>query len=148
MTGPYLYDDGPEQLHTSAPRRRTGLLVALLGGTVLLALVAVVLLLVLRGSPTEQAEEAVGVFLAALDQGDGATAHALLCEDVRAEFEPGRVPAEYEQSIPGEVVGSTERPVDGAPVVAVEVRWADGRTSEIVVVNEGGPHVCSNPATG
>jgi hypothetical protein len=148
MTGPDLYDDGPEQLHTSAPRRRTGLLVVLLGGTVLLALVAVVLLLVVRGSPTEQAEESVGVFLAALDQGDGETAHALLCEDVRAEFEPGRVPAEYEQSVPGEVVGSTERDVDGAPVVEVEVRWADGGTSEIVVVNEGGPHVCSNPAAG
>lgn len=148
MTGPYLYDDGPEQLHTSGPRRRSGLLGALLGGTVLLALVAVVLMSAVRGSPTEQAEEAVGVFLAALDQGDGETAHALLCEDVRAEFEPARVPAEYEQSVPGEVVGSTERDVDGVPVVQVEVRWADGGTSEIVVVNEGGPHVCSNPAAG
>lgn len=146
MTGPYLYDEGPEQLHTDAPRRRKGLLVAMLGGTVLMALVAVGALLVVRGSPTEQAEEAVGVFLAALEQGDGETAHALLCEDVRAEFEPGRVPAEYEQSVPGEVVGSSERQVDGAPVIEVEVRWAGGGTTEIVVVNQGGPHVCSNPA--
>ena len=147
MTGPYLYDEGPEQLHTGAPRRRNGLLIALLGGTVLLALVAAGALLLVRGSPAEQAEEAVGVFLAALEQRDGETAHALLCEDLRAEFEPGRVPAEYEQSVPGQVVGSTERQVDGAPVIEVEVRWADGGTSDIVVVNQAGPHVCSDPAT-
>ena len=146
MTGPYLYDDGPEQLHTSTPRRRNGFLLALLGGTVLMALVAVGALLVVRGSPTEQAEEAVGVFLAALDQGDGETAHALLCEDLRAEFEPGRVPAEYENSVPGEVVGSTERQVDGEPVIEVEVRWAGGGTTQIPVVNQGGPHVCTSPS--
>ena len=33
MTGPYLYDEGPEALHTGTPRRRNGLILAVFGAT-------------------------------------------------------------------------------------------------------------------
>ena len=68
-TGPFLYDDEPAPLHTGTPRRRPGLVIGLLLGTVLVAVGMVAALYLVRGSPAEQSEEAVGVFLAALDRG-------------------------------------------------------------------------------
>lgn len=147
MSGPYLYDDEPERLHTAEPRKRNGQLIALLVATVLLALAAVVGLFVVRGSPAEQSEEAVGVFLAALADGDDETAHGLLCAGVRAGTSPGEVPPEYRLPLPARVLGSTETEAGGAPAYDVEIRWADGATTSVTVVNENGPHLCgASPA--
>jgi hypothetical protein len=147
-TGPYLYDDEPTPLHTGTPRRRNGFIVALLVGTVLVAVGMVAAMFLVKGSPTEQSEEAVGVFLAALDRGDEETAHELLCLDVRADLDAGDVPAEYRVALPGRVVGSEEIEVDGAPAVEVEVRGDDGATTSFTVINEDGPHVCGVTPTG
>ena len=141
-TGPFLYDDEPVPLHTGTPRRRNGFIVALLVGTVLAAAGMVAAMFLVKGSPSEQSEEAVGVFLAALDRGDGETAHGLLCTDVRAGLDAGEVPPEYRVALPGRVVGSAETEVDGAPVVEVEVRGNDGATTSFTVVNQEGPHLC------
>ena len=148
MTGPYLYDDDPHPLHTGSPRRRNGLLIALLAGTVLVAVGMAVALFVVRGSPAEQSEEVVGVFLSALEQGDGETAHELLCEKLRAEVAAGEVPADYRRPGPGRVVGSRETEVDGVPVHEVQVAWADDSSSRIAVVSERGPHVCGISSDG
>jgi hypothetical protein len=144
--GPYLYDEGPAPLHTGTPRRRTGLLLALLAGTIVVAVGMVFALFVVRGSPGDQAEEAVGVFLSALDQGDVETAHGLLCQAVRDETPAGEVPAEFDGATPGEVGGSAE--VDGGAAYDVDVRWADGSTSSIRVINEGGARLCGISPAG
>ena len=141
-TGPFLYDDEPTPLHTGTPRRRNGFIVALLVGTVLVAVGFVAAMFLVKGSPAEQSEEAVGVFLAALDRGDDETAHGLLCTDVRAGLEANEVPAEYQVALPGRVVGSVETEVDGAAVVEVEVSGDDGATTSFTVVNQDGPHLC------
>jgi hypothetical protein len=148
MTGPFLYDDEPAPLHTGTPRRRTGLLVALLLGTVLVAAGMGVALFTVRGTPAEQSEEAVGVFLAALAEGDDETASGLLCADLRAQTAAGKVPAEYRLPLPARVVGSREAEVDGAPVYEVEVRWADGTATAFTVINEDGPHLCGMVPAG
>ena len=141
--GPFLYDEGPEQLHTSTPRRRQGLLLAVFGGTVLVAVLMVVLLPVLKGSGQGQAREVVQVFLAALDQGDNETAHQLLCEEQRAELAPDDVAGQYLGGEgPGRVVGVSDAQVDGDPVQRVRVGWPDGSQTELTVVNADGPHVC------
>ena len=141
-TGPFLYDDGPQPLHTGTPRRRQGLLIGMLVGTVLVALGMVVALFAVRGTPEEQARETVGVFLAALRADDTETAHGLLCEEERARLQPGDVAAEYLGKGTGRVVDSVDGEVDGGAVQLVEVAWADGPASEIVVVSEKGPRVC------
>ena len=141
-SGPYLYDDGPASPFTGKARARRGLLLALLAGTVLAAIGMVAAMLLIRGTPGEQAEEAAGVFLAALAQDDIETAHGLLCEAERARIPPEGVAAEYAPAGPGTVVGSAEAEADGEEVRRVEVRWADGTTSALVVVAENGPHVC------
>ena len=137
-TGPYLYDDEPERLHTAVPRKRDGQLIAVLTVTVLLALAAVVGLFVVRGSPAEQSEEAVGVFLAALAANDTETAHQLLCAAERARLEEQEVAAEYLGATPGEVVGSS----DAGEEQVVEVRWADGTGSGFPVISENGARIC------
>lgn len=142
-TGPFLYDDDPAPLHTGTPRRRQGLLVAALAGTVLLAVGMVVALFAVKGSPGEQAEEVVGVFLAALSADDTETAHQLLCERERERVGQDDVAAEYLGTTPGEVVGSSDAGVEQA----VEVRWADGATSWLAVISEDGARVCG-PADG
>jgi hypothetical protein len=147
-TGPFLYDDEPAPLHTGTPRRRNGLIVAVLLGTVLVAVGFVAAMFVVRGTPGEQSEEVVGVFLAALENGDDETANGLLCTEVVAGLEPGDVPDEYRLPLPAEVVGSEETEVDGEPAYAVEVRWADGATSSLTVINEDGPHVCGTSSAG
>jgi hypothetical protein len=145
-TGPYLYDEGPFSPHTGTPRSRKGLIVAILAGTVALAIAATVAFWLVKGSPSEQAQEAAGVFLAALAAGDRQTAHELLCEKERA-----RVPIEgmfgaYGVQGNGRVVGSKEVVNGGRVAQQVQVRWADGHTSGLLVVAEDGPHICG--ATG
>jgi hypothetical protein len=141
--GPYLYDDDPAPLHTGTPRRRQGLLLAILGGTTLVAVGMVAALFLVKGSPEEQATEVAGVFLTALEQGDTETAHQLLCEAERANLSPASVGPTYLAQTPGRVVGADA--AEGRPM-GVEVRWADGATSEWTVVSEDGPRVCGATA--
>ena len=94
---------------------------------------------IIIGAPDEQSEEAVGVFLAALQNGDEETARGLLCAE---ELAGGDLPAEYRPALPAEVVGSTESELAGAPAYAVEVRGADGGTTTYTVINQDGPHLC------
>ena len=65
--GPFLYEDGPEPLHTGSPRRSGKLLVLVFGATALVAVLMVVLLPLVKGSAGDQSREVVQVFLAALD---------------------------------------------------------------------------------
>ena len=139
MTGPYLYDDDPVPLHTGTPRRRQGLLLALLAGTVLVAVGMVAALFLVKGSPEEQATEVAGVFLSALEQGDVETAHQLLCEAERAELPPEALGSTYLAETPGRVAGAEAA---GSGQLRVQVRWADGTTSEWTVISESGPRVC------
>src|SRR3954465_13515411 len=107
-TGPFLYDEGPAPLHTGTPRRRPWLLLAIFGGTALVAVLMVVALPLLKGSADEQARESVGVFLAALGKGGTETAHGLLCDDERARLAPDEVAGAYLAGEGGYVVGTEE----------------------------------------
>ena len=138
-TGPYLYDDDPAPLHTGTPRSGQRLLIAILAGTVLVAVGMVAAMLLVKGSPDEQAEEVAGVFLAALEQDDVETAHQLLCQAERADLSPASVGPAYLAETPGRVVGA-EAAGDGR--LRVEVRWADGATTEWTVIGEDGPRIC------
>jgi hypothetical protein len=144
-TGPFLYDEGPEELHTGTPRSRKGLIVAVFGATVVLAILMVVLMPLVKGSAGDQAREAARVFLAALQQDDTETAYQLLCDEERARLQPGDVRAEYLTGEDGRVVAA-EDGKDGAQQVAV--RWADGATSQWTVIAESGAHVCGTTARG
>ncbi|CAA9277264.1 MAG: hypothetical protein AVDCRST_MAG52-3604 [uncultured Blastococcus sp.] len=137
-TGPYLYDDEPEPLHTSTPRTRNGQLIAVLVATALVAVGTVVGLFLVRGSPAEQSEEAVQVFLAALAADDTETAHQLLCETESARIDQDEVAGAYLGTTPGEVVGSTDAGIEQV----VEVRWADAATSRFAVISEDGARIC------
>ncbi|TKJ16788.1 hypothetical protein [Blastococcus sp. CCUG 61487] len=141
-TGPFLYDDGPAPLHTGTPRNRQGWLIGTLVAIVLLAVGMAGALLLVKGSPGEQAGEATGVFLAALADGDTETAHELLCEDERARIAPEDVAGTYLGSGEGEVVGAESDPVEGDKVQRVDVRWADGGSSTFSVISEDGPRIC------
>jgi hypothetical protein len=143
MTGPYLYDDDPAPLHTGTPRRRQGLLIAILAGTVLVAVGMVAAMFLVKGSPEEQAQEVAGVFLAALEQDDTETAHQLLCETERANLSPDSVPQAYLYATLGRVVGSGAA---GEGQLSVEVRWADGSMSQWIVISEDGPRICGATA--
>jgi hypothetical protein len=144
-TGPFLYDEGPENLHTGAPRSRHGLLLAVFGGTALLAVLLVVALPLVKGSAGDQARETAGVFLAALEQKDTETAYQLLCEKERARLQPGDLSAAYLTGKDGRVVATKDGRA-GAQQVAV--RWADGSTSRWTVIGEGGARVCGTTAGG
>jgi hypothetical protein len=140
-TGPFLYDEGPEQLHTGTPRRSGKLLVLVFGATAVVAVLMAVLLPLVKGSPDDQAREVTGVFLAALDKGDTETAHGLLCEDERARLAPEDIGAEY---LAGNGIGrvvSVEE-ADGRPSREVDVEWPGGEHARFVVVNSDGPHIC------
>jgi hypothetical protein len=144
MSGDYLYDDDPAPLHTGTPRNRNGLLLAIGGGTVLVAVLMAVLLPLVTGSAGQQAEEVAGVFTAALSQGDTETAYQLLCDDERARLQPGDLAGAYLQEGTPEVTGSREG-TGAEPTRLVDVRWgsgADATTTEILVVPEGGTKVC------
>lgn len=145
--GPYLYDDDPAPLHTGTPRRRQGLLLGLLGGTVAVAVGMAVALPLVTGSAEEQAREVGSVFVAALAAGDVETAHGLLCEEERARLDPADVPGEYAGAGAGEFVGTSAGREDDTTVQHVVVRWDDGTTT-LTVVNENGPRVCGTAAGG
>jgi len=150
-TGPFLYDDDPAPLHTGTPRSRNGLIVALLGGTVLVAVGMVLLMTLTKGSGSDQAREVAGVFTAALSQGDVETAYQLVCDDVRGQVLPEDLAAEYLQPGTPEVIGARSSEVDGAPAELVQVRWDDGgaiSTTELTVVPEGGTKVCGTRTAG
>jgi hypothetical protein len=140
--GPFLYDEGPEPLHTGAPRRSGKILVLIFGGTVLFAVLMVVLTLALRGTGSEQAEEVSGVFLAALAAEDTETAYGLLCQDERIRLSPDEVAGEY-------LAGGDPRlgPVrEDGDARLVPVEWSDGTTSELTVIGEDGLRICGTAA--
>ena len=145
-SGPFLYDDGPEPLHTGTPRRRPALLLAIFGGTTILAVLMVLALPLIHGSPSDQAKQAVGVFLAALKNGDTTTAYQLMCAREQARLRAADVPGAYTGSATGTVTGVRDDP-DGK-TQQVDVRWSDGRTSRIAVVPENGAHVCGTTRAG
>jgi len=141
-TGPFLYDDEPAPLHTGTPRRRQGLLVLIFGGTAVLAVLLVALMPLIKGSPEEQASEAAGVFVAALADGDLETAYGLLCEAERKRVPVADLETEYGGSGSASVVGAEATEVDGEPTYEVTVRWSDGGTEVLTVINEDGASVC------
>jgi hypothetical protein len=154
MSGPHLYDEGPEDLHTGTPRRSNGLILGIFGGTVLLGVGMVVALPLVRGSAEEQAREVVGVFTAALAADDLETAAGLLCQ---AEYDRadeqgvavGELATGYARPGDAEILGVEEGQDDGGASREVRVRWDDGASSTettIVVVLEDGPRVCGTPA--
>jgi hypothetical protein len=147
-TGPFLYDDDPAPLHTGTPRSRNGLLLAIGGAVVLVAVLMAVLLPLVTGSAGKQAEEVAGVFAAALSQGDTETAYQLLCDDERARLQPGDLAGAYLHEGTPHVTGS--RDGGGAQTSrVVDVRWGEGAgatTTELVVVPEGGTKVCGTRA--
>ena len=138
-SGPYLYDDDPAPLHTGTPRSGQPILIAILAGPVLVAVGMVAAMLLVKGSPEEQAEEVAGVFLAALEQDDVETAYGLLCQAERANLSPTGVAPAYLAETPGRVVGA-EAVEEGQ--LRVEVRWGDGATTEWTLIGEDGPRVC------
>ena len=140
--GPYLYDDDPAPLHTGTPRAARGLILAILGGTVAVAVGMAVGLPLVKGTPEEQARQVAGVFLEALDQDDLETAYGLLCATERARLPPGVLVSEYAPAGRGEVTGTRAGEVEGEPVQRVEVGWPDGSTSTLTVVSEDGARVC------
>jgi len=136
--GPFLYDEGPAPLHTGAPRRSGKILVLIFGGTVVFAVLMVVLTLVLRGTGSEQAKEVSGVFLAALAADDTETAYDLLCQDERIRLSPEEVADAY---LAGEDprLGTVRQDGDTR---LVPVEWSGGTTSELTVIGEDGLRVC------
>jgi hypothetical protein len=141
-TGPFLYDDEPAPLHTGTPRRRQGLIVGIFGGTAVLAVLLVALMPLVSGSPEEQASEAAGVFVAALADGDLETAYGLLCEDERDRVAVEDLVTEYAGSGTASVLGAAATEVGGEPTYEVTVRWSDGGTDVLTVINEDGASVC------
>jgi hypothetical protein len=148
-SGPFLYDDDPAPLHTGEPRQRQGLLLAIFGATVLVAVLMVGGILLVKGSAGDQAQEVATVFTAALSQGDVETAYALICDDERARLAPAELADAYLQEGTPTVTGARDGEYDGDPAQLVDVRWGGGAgatTTEIVVVPEGGTKVCGTRA--
>ncbi|MGY1839130.1 MULTISPECIES: Rv0361 family membrane protein [unclassified Modestobacter] len=148
-TGPFLYDDDPAPLHTGTPRRRTGFLLAMLIGTVLVAVAMAATIGVFKGSAEEQATEVATVFIRALDAGDLPTAYDLVCDDVRARVLAPDLAETYLRPGTPEVTSTTGDVVDGVPVQRVDVRWDDDGAvarTQLTVVPEGGTKVCGTRA--
>jgi len=146
--GPFLYDEGPEPLHTGAPRRSGKVLVLVFGATVLVAVLMAVLLPLVKGSAGDQSREAVGVFLAALGKHDTETAYQLLCKQEQAKVSPDGVAGRYLGPGTGAVVGVSDATFGGDPAQHVRVEWGDGSRTTMTVVNVDGPHVCGVTPTG
>jgi Cft2 family RNA processing exonuclease len=143
--GPFLYDDDPAPLHTGTGRNRNGTLIALIGATVLIAVLMVGGMVLFRGTASDQAQEVATVFTKALAAGDTETAYGLICDDERARITPDALAGEYLRSGTPEVTGSRGDRVAGEPVQYVSISWDDAggsTTSELVVVPEGGTKVC------
>jgi len=147
--GPFLYDDDPAPLHTGTGRNRNGTLIALIGATVLVAVLMVGGMVLFKGTASDQAEEVASVFTQALAAGDTETAYGLICDDERARITPDALAGEYLKPGTPEVTGSRGDDVDGDPVQYVTITWDDAgssSTSELVVVPEGGTKVCGTRA--
>ena len=145
--GPYLYDEEPETPYKGAGRSRRGLLVAILLGTVLVAVGFVVALPLVKGTPGEQSTQAAQVFFAALQQGDTETAYGLLCSDERARLQPDQVAADYLR--PG--TPTIEKSTDVGTTERVTVRWTDDGAltrTFLTVVNQDGAHICGTTTDG
>ncbi|MGY1746458.1 hypothetical protein [Blastococcus sp. SYSU D00695] len=140
--GPFLYEEGPEQLHTARPRNRNGLLLGIMLATIVVGVAMVLLLPVVKGSPDERATAAVTVFYASLADGDLDTATQMLCLAERARLADTEPGGDYLLGSDPEVTGSTEAEEDGESVRHVTVEWADGSTATVTVVPEDGPRVC------
>jgi hypothetical protein len=136
--GPFLYDDDPAPLHTGAPQRSGKWMALILGGTVVAAVLVVLVGVLVRGTGSEQATEVTGVFLTALAADDTETAHALLCQDERARLEPDEVAGAYLGGGDPEL-GEVRRDGDAR---LVPVRWEDGTTSELTVIGQDGLRIC------
>ncbi len=141
--GPYLYDDGPEPLHTGAPRRHNWLVLAIIAGTVLLAVASVIALPLVTGSAEKQSRQAVGVFLAAMRQGDTETTYGLLCDSERARLQPDQVASTYGRPGTGTVTGAAATTFQGKPAERITVRWSGDGTTQLTVINQSGPHICA-----
>lgn len=139
--GPFLYDEGPEPLHTGTPRHSGKWLVAIFAATALVAVLMVILLPLVKGSAEDQAREVTGVFLAALDKNDTETAYGLLCPDERDRLKPGDVAAAYVDGTGAGTVASV-RKGHAAHTWRVEVAWAGGGRATYDVVNSDGGRVC------
>ena len=142
MSGPYLYDEGPEPLHTGTPRRSNGLILWIFGGTAALAVAMVVALPLVKGGGDEQAREVAGVFLAALEAGDTETSGDLLCEAERAGGDTADALSGYEHDGTGEIVGVADGQLGDQDSREVRVRWDDGQEATLTVVLEQGPRIC------
>ena len=142
MSGPHLYDEGPEPLHTGTPKNRNGLILGVFGGTAVLAVAMVFALPLVKGGGDEQAREVTGVFLAALAAGDTETAGDLLCQAERDAGDVADVLPSYEHAGTGEVVGVEEGQLADQESREVRVRWDDGTEATLTVVLEDGPRIC------
>ena len=150
-SGPFLYDDDPAPLHTAEPRQRNGLIIGLLGGTVLFSVVMVVLMTLWSGNGADQSKEVATVFTSALSQGDLTTSYGLVCDDVRAAVPPDQLAAEYLHPGVPQVTGSESTEYEGAPAELITVRWDDAgsvTTTVLTVVPEGGTKVCGTRPAG
>ena len=150
-SGPFLYDDDPAPLHTAEPRQRNGLIIGLLGGTVLFSVVMVVLMTLWSGNGADQSKEVATVFTSALSQGDLTTSYGLVCDDVRAAVPPDQLAAEYLHPGVQQVTGSESTEYEGAPAELITVRWDDAgsvTTTVLTVVPEGGTKVCGTRPAG
>ncbi|MCW2581388.1 MAG: uncharacterized protein JWQ53_178 [Klenkia sp.] len=146
MSEPYLYDDDPQPLHAGVGRSRKGLLLAIGGGTVVVAVAAVVSLNALQGSPEEQVEQVADVFTRALAAGDDETAWGLLCDAEQDRIDSSQVAADYLRAGTPQVGTATEAELDGVQARTVTVRWDDDgavTTTELTLVAEDGPKVCA-----
>lgn len=146
MSEPYLYDDDPQPLHAGAGRSRKGLLLAIGGGTVVVAVAAVFSLNALQGSPEEQVEQVADVFTRALVAGDEETAWGLLCDAEQDRIDASQVATDYLRAGTPQVGTATEAELDGVQARTVTVRWDDDgavTTTELTLVAEDGPKVCA-----
>lgn len=147
-TGPFLYDEGPEALHTGTPRRRRGALTAIFLGAAILAILAVILVPLLTGGDIGKAKEVTGVFLKAMAAKDTETAYGLLCDSERQRLQPDQVAGAYLGAMPGTVGKAADAERNGSTVETVDVRWSDGSASRYTLVNESGPKICGTHPTG
>ncbi|QXG75547.1 hypothetical protein KUM42_17315 [Modestobacter sp. L9-4] len=147
--GPFLYDDGPAPLHTGAPRQRNGLIIGLLGGTVVFSVAMVVLMTLWSGNGADQSRQVATVFTSALSQGDLTTSYALICDDVRAAVPPDQLAAQYLHPGVPQVTGAESSEYEGSPAELITVRWDDAgsvTTTVLTLVPEGGTKVCGTTA--
>src|SRR3712207_9499459 len=79
------------------------LILAVIGGTVAVAVGMAVGLPLVKGSPEERAREVSGVFLSALAQDDVETAYGLLCAEERARVAPEAAAPQYAAGGPGRI---------------------------------------------